>query len=473
MKLPVTFDPAIIEELAEHLVSHHLHAYREGIANAYDADSPKIVIENSPQKISFEDWGSGIEDLDVFCHYGSARKREILQTPVYGRKPIGRKGLGFISYWKLGNQITLSINNGIVGYRVIRKKDDPMILDATPGSADSFLNHKGLKAEITKLKRMADDKELRDYLKKYFSLIMCRGFSITLNGKELIPRKLLSTVKIETKFGQIVGDFVNRASGVADLYCCGVFVRKELIDATRMFQAWVDCDFLEPDSARGDFVKDNLAWKSFLEAIKTYILRYPRSGETRTPLFELAMKKLFRALGNVSVELGVRVEGEIPTSASQGETPTIKGETGQCENRDKSGTHNPVQKRVPSYDKMHTFLPTGNIEKVLKTDYGIKLVPGYLQDELSPLVPQTPNIIVYNRSSDILKAIAIEEKRTHSASTIYLFIPYLARAYVHLLPKEKTEDPENLTDKIANGLYKRLFSTRAQKVPTELKQDLN
>jgi len=475
MKLPVVFDPAIVEELAERLVGHSLHAYREAVANAYDADSPKILIENSAKSISFEDWGEGVEDVTAFTTIGRPSKAKILETPKYNRKPIGSKGLGFLSYFKLGRQVMLSTNNGIVGYRIIRTPNAPLEADTTTASANSFLDHKGLKVEITKLKRMIDDEELTKYLKMYFSLIMCRGFSITINGKELIPKRLSPTVSIETKFGKIVGDFHHHGGGVADIYCRGLFVCKTGIEAGRNFQAWVDCDFLVPQAGREDFVKDNLAWNLFLDAMKTYALKFPRSGETITPRFEQTMKKILKALGNVATELGMRVEGKIPVSPSQhlpNETPTIEGETGQeHEEKGESRPHKPIEKRVPDYDKMHNYLPTGKMGKILKTDYGINLVYGQRDDQLSPIVPETPNTLIYNHSSEILKTITIEEKRTHGASTAYLLIPYLARAYVHLLPTQTTENPDELADSLTNRLYKKLIHIQKPSVPSDTKRE--
>lgn len=467
MKIAIEFDPAIVEELAERLVAHHLHAYREAVANAYDADSEKVIITHTPETITFEDYGSGASDVAAFCKIGAPTKREITETPIHKRKPIGQKGLGFLSYFKLGRTVTILINNGIIGYKIVRDTQNPLVAEAINGPVNSFLEHQGVKVEITNLKRAVDPEELAAYLKRYFPLIMSRGFQIIMNGKELSHKDLEPKTILSTKYGRIVGNFTHHGAGVADVYCRGLFVCKLLVDATRHFTAWVDCDFIIPEAGRENFVKDNDEWQAFFEAVKKQGQFYPRAHGTIEPKHETSIKRLLQALGTVTKEMGLRVEGEMPQSPRKS-TPTVEGETGQEPTHEQKPKESKLtQKTVPEYDKMHTY-KSGHIGKILKTDYGIQFQWAHLEGELSPIVPQTPNVLVWNYSSEITKRIMAYNKRSRGGTIIPISIPYVARAYAQLLIKDP---PQKTVDLIASGLYKKLVRINTTPILTETTQE--
>ena len=86
----------------------------ELIANAYDADAEKVDVElydMSKKKIIVKDDGIGMSLDDIqnkFLVIGRNRREEERDKPTgKGRKPIGKKGLGKLSFFGLVKTITV------------------------------------------------------------------------------------------------------------------------------------------------------------------------------------------------------------------------------------------------------------------------------------------------------------------------------------------------------------------------------
>ena len=112
-ELVMTFDPHTIEHLGIRMYSTLPPVLAELIANAYDADAKnvKIILIDSPgeRKIIIEDDGCGMsfkELNDKFLRIGRNRRYEEGQqkTPE-GRKIIGKKGLGKLSFFGIAQEI--------------------------------------------------------------------------------------------------------------------------------------------------------------------------------------------------------------------------------------------------------------------------------------------------------------------------------------------------------------------------------
>ena len=107
MKEDGSCDISIIEEVSKY--PNALDAIREYIANAWDADADKLEITIDDNLIKIEDWGTGISNFKVFWGVADQHKSAIEFTTKYGRKPIGRKGLGKLSFAMLGNNISVDL----------------------------------------------------------------------------------------------------------------------------------------------------------------------------------------------------------------------------------------------------------------------------------------------------------------------------------------------------------------------------
>jgi hypothetical protein len=93
--------PNLLRELSG-IYSSFVSAFKELVSNAYDADATRVIIQLSSDLdiITVEDNGRGMTPLEFQNEYlrigGSGQRRVKAVTPS-GRKPIGRKGIGFLA----------------------------------------------------------------------------------------------------------------------------------------------------------------------------------------------------------------------------------------------------------------------------------------------------------------------------------------------------------------------------------------
>jgi len=99
----IVIHSSIIEEVAKYPKA--LDAVREYVCNGWDADADRLEITITDELLRIEDWGTGISNFDLFWGVADQHKSEIEFTPKYHRKPIGRKGLGKLSFSMLGDSI--------------------------------------------------------------------------------------------------------------------------------------------------------------------------------------------------------------------------------------------------------------------------------------------------------------------------------------------------------------------------------
>ncbi len=115
-KLEMTFDPTTIEHLGIQMYSTLPPVIAELIANAHDADAPIIEIwlkdDSKEKEIIVSDKGSGMsfDDInDKFLRIGRNRRlEEKSQTTEGGRKIIGKKGLGKLSFFGIASEIKVT-----------------------------------------------------------------------------------------------------------------------------------------------------------------------------------------------------------------------------------------------------------------------------------------------------------------------------------------------------------------------------
>ena len=118
-KLLMTFDPHTIEHLGIKMYSRLPNAMAELIANAYDADAKTVhinIVENSTERsISVSDDGVGMsfdEINEKFLRIGRKRRKDDNGlSPSGERKITGRKGLGKLAFFGIGN--TIEIGTGM------------------------------------------------------------------------------------------------------------------------------------------------------------------------------------------------------------------------------------------------------------------------------------------------------------------------------------------------------------------------
>ncbi len=114
-KLRMSFDPHTIEHLGIKMYSRLPNAIAELIANAYDADAHNVyinIIDNVDDKsISVKDDGVGMSFHEInekFLRIGRKRRFDDNGlSPSGNRKVTGRKGLGKLAFFGIGNTIEI------------------------------------------------------------------------------------------------------------------------------------------------------------------------------------------------------------------------------------------------------------------------------------------------------------------------------------------------------------------------------
>ncbi len=111
-ELRMTFTPNTIEHLGVRMYSTLPPVIAELVANSYDADATEVHIhlnDEGEKKIIISDNGHGMSFDDInekFLRIGRNRRSdEESQTSPHGRKVIGKKGLGKLSFFGIAHEI--------------------------------------------------------------------------------------------------------------------------------------------------------------------------------------------------------------------------------------------------------------------------------------------------------------------------------------------------------------------------------
>lgn len=108
MAVPIRVSGNIIKELSEKIPSNNV-ALNELIKNSYDADASEITItiNTTNKKLTIEDNGSGMDEDSIKALFHISRSTKTYgELRTSGRYTLGSKGLGFLSVFKFGDQVT-------------------------------------------------------------------------------------------------------------------------------------------------------------------------------------------------------------------------------------------------------------------------------------------------------------------------------------------------------------------------------
>ena len=216
--LLMSFDPSTIEHLGVKMYSKLPNAIAELIANAYDADASKVEIklyDKGKKEIVVQDNGVGMsfdEINNYFLRIGRNRRKEgNVRSPSGKRKATGRKGLGKLALFGIGNTIEIeTLRKGI-------KRKIKFILDwnelintqdydykPTYHKYKSLSGSHGTKITLRNLNRKTnfDKLNLANNLSKLFNLFD-NTFKVTISRNDDLPLKLDDKLKyknIKTQF---------------------------------------------------------------------------------------------------------------------------------------------------------------------------------------------------------------------------------------------------------------------------------
>ncbi len=216
-KLQMSFDPQTIEHLGVKMYSQLPNAIAELIANSYDAESPEVHIvltDNEEGKsIAVVDKGIGMSFEEInenFLRIGRKRRESDRGLSPNGkRKVTGRKGLGKLAFFGIGDtiQIITKKNGNCVNFTM---NWDDIIHSKTPNYEPQYTiescdpKEQGTTIVLTNLKRKTafDAEGLASSLARLFDFFDDDFVAdITLNGKAPISiDKTLRYRNIDSQF---------------------------------------------------------------------------------------------------------------------------------------------------------------------------------------------------------------------------------------------------------------------------------
>jgi len=212
-KLFMTFEPNTIKHLGVKMYSNMPPALAELIANAYDACATEVYVhlyDADEKKVIVEDNGVGMtftEVNDYFLRIGRNRREENQKSPC-GRVPTGKKGLGKLALFGIGDTINITTSQGGEGVSfnldwneilAWKGKDYEPKFKKLPKSETS----KGTKITLTNLKRKTGFpiEEYSESIAKLFNFQDKFVVQLSLNDSKPI------TIDSKTKYANITPEF--------------------------------------------------------------------------------------------------------------------------------------------------------------------------------------------------------------------------------------------------------------------------
>ncbi len=123
--LPVTVDKSHLVTIGERLYAESIELIRELVNNAYDADATEVKVTVTPDSVSVEDNGTGmdLEGLQQYFVIGSQEKLLRPKSPVFKRDRIGQFGIGKFATLSACQRFTVYTQKDNFAARVVFDKE--------------------------------------------------------------------------------------------------------------------------------------------------------------------------------------------------------------------------------------------------------------------------------------------------------------------------------------------------------------
>lgn len=208
----MTFDPNTIQHLGIKMYSRLPAALAELLANAYDADATKVEVklyDKGDKKIVVVDDGHGMNFEDInqkFLVIGRNRRNDASKHTPKNRLPSGKKGLGKLALFGLGN--TISIETKSQGEETTKFTLDWNDMKKTKGTYfpkieavnSNFSSDHGTIITISKLKRVStfDAQEVAKSIARLFNYVDS-DFKVSVARNDELPVPLSNESKLPDK----------------------------------------------------------------------------------------------------------------------------------------------------------------------------------------------------------------------------------------------------------------------------------
>lgn len=413
-KLKMSFEPKTIEHLGVKMYSHIPPALAELIANAYDACAKQVNIklyDSDTKKIIVEDNGVGMtfDEINQYFLRIGRNRREEKQESNCDRIPTGKKGLGKLALFGIGNTISISTKKN--GNKVDFKLDWKEIsewkeVDYTPNFSESSTDEgNGTTFILENLNRVTDF-PLQSYAISIAKLFNFKASDfevyISLNdGKPILIDNKLKYESIEPEFtwdfpetselisvdysykalisGKIISTEKPLKPGLRGIT---LFANGRMVNAQEFFGAtesshffsyttgWLDVDFI--DDFDEDLIstdRQSINWetestqglRNFLIAVLRYLeqdWRNKRKEKRKERIQENTNVNIDDWLSTVPPEIKTRLDALL-----------AKVDESELSASDQSETIENLHALVPEYPNFHWRHLNSNIKAVSESDY--------------------------------------------------------------------------------------------------------
>lgn len=419
-QLKMSFDPQTIEHLGVKMYSQIPNAIAELIANAYDADADEVQVrlydDGEEKRIEVIDSGIGMDFDEInnkFLRIGRNRRKDGAELSPSGRKATGKKGLGKLALFGIGDLIEVITVKEHSGTRIkftLSWGD----LKGTQGQdyTPSFeieecdANEKGTTIILKKLRReSAFDKEgLAISLSKLFNCFSTAfKCSVSLNDDEPIEiNNELKFKNIDEQFKWVFPDFSNSIDSdyghkqeitgeiistekplKPGLRGITLFANGRLVNTAEFFgipesshvfsylAGWLNVDFI--DNIEEDVISTNrqsLNWElPIIADLRNFLIAALRKviGEWRVKRNE-ANKKAVADQTNIDTEKWFGALPEHIRSDVQAIVESVVAET-ETPTENQANVVKMVHSLVPEYPYYHWRHLHAHVQDASKTDY--------------------------------------------------------------------------------------------------------
>ena len=426
----------LVNELAKQLYRSPNEAFREIISNSIDEGSKKVVIKLTARKITFEDYGNGIQDPKKFAIYGQSVKLD------KSGELVGEKGIGKLSVLSIATkkkeQVVFLTNNGKVGMNIVMDKEG---FTVEVDKVDKYLDHQGTKLVVEDPSYVPTQEELIKFIGKTFGLWIKKGLEIIVNDETVKPFKEIIVEEqkiVKGVTGNIRED--QKGTGSLDVYIKHVYVTSVLVDQNYLYSGWVNCNWITPTTARDDVVKDE-KFRKFLNSMKEYVKKFPEkepksfTNEEKVLLTE--MNKLtetflqendIKVIGKTGARKTKEVEQMVEVSVGGSSMLVKKREVSEKDDDEENDDAPTKERNNPEETQKLNDKP---IRHLNKNKFGVLVVNQQYGEEKPPIFFFPPNVIVLNTNNPLY--IFAMRPSSNLGPQYVRVLPYLARAMCDLV----------------------------------------
>lgn len=456
----ITIHSSVIEEVSKYPKA--LDAVREYICNGWDADADKIEVTITPEFLRIEDWGSGISNFELFWGVADQHKSAIECTPKFKRNPIGRKGLGKLSFSMLGESIDVETRTSHTAEYSIADFDK-MDFEVFPRDRiDEVLSHRGTQITIRGLKIHFSKDELIQYIKEnLYGLILPIAsknypMKIMVNGEKVTPSEFSGTPGIiSTDEGYIFCNLTPSKTAKIDALFRGVKVREVNPAPTHPAKGFFNVDWVTPTPDRSNFT-DSQEARIFFPKIKEYILRnIPAKNEDSPKDLEKSLRELSKLFDQILRDWEIMPESMMPVSKTSKPNDLKMGGITDRENSEQhdesKDKHKTDDEKKPLYHKI-----IKGSERPLKSSYGITYVTRKAgKDKPAIISYREEKLIIINLDHHLVKNL----NKLRPIQRNIALGQLIARGHFHILESfVDLNRYEEYVDEMVSTLFSKMIS---------------